>query len=187
MSTPLCPKQLAARNGYTDENYFVWLKAWLTEPRQVQAWADYLEGRNTPRISPINKAALINSTLEALKSEAGKEHRELASHSKLMQKGVEARFAVQFIWGCQTKSWLWKGWTDYEKMASIAVDVLECLEHAFSDGEIMTSVLARVMLRAAFVQNVNLAGFPGRWDVVDYSLQSSTSPPETSYFKLGPR
>lgn len=100
MSTPLCPKQLAARNGYTDENYFVWLKAWLTEPRQVQAWADYLEGRNTPRISPINKAALINSTLEALKSEAGKEHRELASHSKLMQKGVEARFAVQFIWGC---------------------------------------------------------------------------------------
>jgi hypothetical protein len=121
MSTPLSPKELAARNGYTDENYFVWLKAWLTEPLQVQAWADYLERRNTPRISPINKAALINFILKVLENEGGKEHRELAHHSQLTQIQVDALFAVQFIRGCQTKDWLWKGWTHYEKSTSCRI------------------------------------------------------------------
>jgi hypothetical protein len=67
-------------------------------------------------------------------------------------------------------------------VASIAVDALECLEHAFSDGEIWTSVLARVMLRAAIVQDIGLSGFLGGWDAVDYSLQSPTSSSETSKF-----
>jgi hypothetical protein len=109
MSTTLSLKQLAARMGYKDENYPLWLKARLTEPLQLKAWMDYLEGRMADRNAVANKAKLVTLVTTILESEKGHPQRELAHHSELCQTGVEARFVLQFIRGCQTRSWLWKG------------------------------------------------------------------------------
>lgn len=145
--------------GYDDENYLIWLKAWLTEPPQLEAWADYLEGRKIDKDSKADKAKLVNMVAKILEKEEGKAQRELVHHSELTQAGVEARFILQFVRGCQTKYWLWKGWRDKKKMAGIAFDVLKCLEHEFEVGTIEKSALARAITSAAAQQGLRLHGF----------------------------
>jgi hypothetical protein len=173
MSRRISLSQLAARMGYDDENYLVWLKAWLTEPLQLKAWADYIEGRRTDRKAMSDKEKLVKLVTTILEKEDGKSQRELVHHSQLTHAGVEARFILQFVRGCQTRYWLWKGWADKEKMASIAFDVLECLEHEFSDGEVGTSTLARAMMSAAAIHKVCLEGFPVRSWVPSPGLSGS--------------
>jgi hypothetical protein len=100
-------KELAASMGYADENYLIWIKAWLTEPILLQVWSDYLEGQKTNRNPSRDKQNLVELVTAALESKEGS---VLAHYSTLTLNGVEARFAVRFVWGCQTKHWLWKGW-----------------------------------------------------------------------------